>query len=380
MKKHQKHTKLTRPNTGTFARNEWSIIGTPCGSIKNLAFQLTAILSKNYKVAYVEADHNAPAIDNDSAMAHGATMEYVDKVSFHRFDTHAEMDSWQFKKQFNEQDVVLVNGNHFKANNQIVVIDPKKEASLQKKLDRLDNVSLILLAGETEIYPFLAEHLKGQEVPVLPIDAVDEIANFLLTAIEKSKAPVMGLVLAGGKSVRMGRDKGEIDYHGKPQREYAADLLKETCTTVFISCREDQLNEIESEYELLADTFTGLGPYGAILTAFRAYPNHAWLVIACDLPLLNAETIQFLYKKRNVSKIATAYNSPVNEFPEPLIAIWEPRSYSTLLSFLAQGYSCPRKVLINSEIERIEVADAKSLTNINNPDDLKEVKNKLSLM
>lgn len=387
MKKHQKHTKLTRPDVGFFARNEWAIIGTPCSNIKKLAFDLIEHLSKAYKTGYVDADHKSGDTEaetgrnKNSAMAFGATMEYTDKITFHRFDTESEMDIWEYRQQFNAQDVVFINGNHFKAKSQIVVIDPKKEASLQKKLDRLDNVELILLAeGQAEIYPFLSEHLKGQDIQILPIDDTLGIATFLSAKLEKAKPPVLGLVLAGGKSERMGKDKGAINYHGKPQREYAADLLSQTCEQVFISCRADQVNEIESEYELLADTFTGLGPYGAILSAFRAYPNHAWLVIACDLPLITIETIHFLQESRNPSKIATAYNSPVNQFPEPLIAIWEPRAYAKLLSFLTQGYSCPRKVLINSDVALIDVADIESLANINNPEELKTVKNKLKTM
>lgn len=387
MKKHQKHTKLTRPHVGFFARNEWAIIGTPCGNIKKLAFELIERLSKVYKTGYVDADHKSADTDaeagqkQNSSIAFGATMEYTDKITFHRFDTEEEIDVWQYRQQFNAQDLVFVNGNHFKAKNQIVIIDPKKEASLQKKLDRLDNVTLILLTeGQSEIYPFLSTHLKGQDIPVLSIEDITGIVNILSTELEKTKPPVLGLVLAGGKSERMGEDKGAINYHGKPQREYAADLLSQTCEQVYISCRADQLNDIKSEYKLLADTFTGLGPYGAILSAFRAYPNHAWLVIACDLPLITTETLQFLQESRTPSKIATAYNSPINQFPEPLIAIWEPRAYPKLLNFLAQGYSCPRKVLINSDVALIDVTDIESLTNINNPEELKTVKNKLKTM
>jgi molybdopterin-guanine dinucleotide biosynthesis protein A len=378
--KHQKHTKLTRPDHGTFARNEWAIIGTPCGNIKKLAFELTGYLSKDYKTAYVDADHKsaddeaASGKDQGSAMAFGAKMEFTDKITFNRFDFEGEMDEFQYRQWFNYQDVVLVNGNHFKAKNQIVVIDPKKEASLEKKLDRLNNVALILLNEEdVEVYPFLLEHLEGREIPVLSIKDVEAVAKFLIEKLESEKPKVFGLVLAGGKSVRMGEDKGQIDYHGKPQREYAADLLKPFCGQVFISCRENQLDEIDSDYELLPDTFTGLGPYGAILSAFRAYPNHAWMVIACDLPLLNASTIDFLLKNRNFSKVATAFKSPVTQFPEPLIAIWEPKAYSTLFNFLAQGYSCPRKVLINSEIELLSVLDENTLINVNDKQDLKQI-------
>ncbi|MBS1503272.1 MAG: NTP transferase domain-containing protein, partial [Bacteroidetes bacterium] len=113
---------------------------------------------------------------------------------------------------------------------------------------------------------------------------------------------------------------------------------------------------------------------GAILSAFREAPDCAWLVVACDLPLLDTEAIQFLIGNRDVSKIAAAYQSPYDEFPEPLIAIWEPKSYPVLLSFLSQGYSCPRKVLINSDPKLIEATYPDALTNVNTPDELEKIK------
>jgi molybdopterin-guanine dinucleotide biosynthesis protein A len=81
--------------------------------------------------------------------------------------------------------------------------------------------------------------------------------------------------------------------------------------------------------------------------------------------------------RRDLSSIATAYQSPQNEFPEPLVTIWEPRSYPVLLSFLAQGYSCPRKVLINSDVTLVEAVNPEVLTNVNTPEDFDRVKQKL---
>ena len=75
--------------------------------------------------------------------------------------------------------------------------------------------------------------------------------------------------------------------------------------------------------------------------------------------------------------MATAFRSPVNAFPEPLIAIWEPRSYPVLLQFLAQGYSCPRKVLINSPVELLEAPNPLALKNVNTPEELAEVRERL---
>lgn len=378
-KKHQKHTKLSQPNYGFFARNEWAIIGTPCGNIQQLAYKITEKLAKKYQIGYVDADHqSADAALEDStkkdAMAHGANLEYTDKINYHRFDTKAQLDKYQYRQYFNEEDLVLVNGNHFLAKKQIVVIDPKKEKSLAKKLDRLTDVGLILMTEAAESIPdFLRDHLPNIDtIPTYPFARTSRIAAFLDKAVANEKPPLYGLVLAGGKSQRMGQDKGTIDYHGKPQRTFMADVLNEICDQTFLSVRSSK-KEQATDYPFLEDTFYDLGPFGAIASAFRHRPNAAWLVVACDLPLLDLETLDVLVKNRNTSAIATAFNSPVNEFPEPLICIWEPKSYPILLQFLAQGFSCPRKVLINSNVHLLDAPDGQKLMNVNHPEELQQV-------
>ena len=368
--KHQKHTKLVRPSYGTFGRNEWAIIGTPCGNIQRLAKEIVNALSSKWKIGWVDADHH-------SAEGLNADIEYTDKISHHRFDIKAKMDVFQYRPFFNNMDGVIVNGNHFQAKHQIVVIDPKKEESLSRKLDRLTDVQLVLLTeGMNEPYGFLSEYIpKG--IPVFNLSETKKVVAFLANKLEASIPPVYGLVLVGGKSQRMGKDKGAIDYHGMPQREYAAGLLDDLCEKTFLSCRSEQADGLKDAGALILDTFTGLGPMGAILSAFREQPEVAWMVVACDLPLLDEKTLGFLRENRNASKIATTFRSPVNEFPEPLVTIWEPRSYPVLLQFLAQGYSCPRKALINSPVEVLEVPEAEALLNVNTPKELEAVFEKI---
>lgn len=380
-KKHQKHADLARPDYGQFHRHEWSILGTTCGRIKELAFALTGQLADRYRLAYVDADHkNADAEagngrDLKTALAHRARLEYTDKITHHRFDFEAKLEKFQYSYWFNDTDAVLVNGNHFPARHQIAVIDPKKEASLQKRLGRLTGLQLILLAdGAEQPYPWLAEEIEGiDRIPVMRLQEVDRIAAFLDGKMDAARPPLYGLVLAGGKSRRMGHDKGLIDYHGKPQREHALELLGPLTERTFLSVRADQADEVPAGTPTIVDTFTGLGPFGAILSAFREHPEAAWLVIATDLPLLDQATLAQLIGRRNPSRLATAFNSPINEFPEPLVAVWEPRAYPVLLQFLAQGYSCPRKVLINSDVERIDADRPETLTNVNDPEELKRV-------
>lgn len=187
----------------------------------------------------------------------------------------------------------------------------------------------------------------------------------------KKTAPLYGLVLAGGKSRRMGQDKGLLRWHGKAQRYFLADLLENFCEQIFISCRADQAAEIKNAgYQPLPDSSEAKAQYGAILTAMSAYQDTAWLVIACDLPLIDAKALNYLIRQRNPRKLATAYRSPENSLPEPLAAIWEPIAKEMLLQKFAGGVDCPRKALIRSE-EKVKLIDPPHeayIMNVNTPE------------
>jgi molybdopterin-guanine dinucleotide biosynthesis protein A len=71
------------------------------------------------------------------------------------------------------------------------------------------------------------------------------------------------------------------------------------------------------QFPLLPDTFTGLGPKGGILSALRHQPDAAWLVVACDLPLLDDETLRFLVTHRDPSRVATGLPRSEGNFPNP---------------------------------------------------------------
>jgi molybdenum cofactor guanylyltransferase len=377
LKEHSKHSKIARPAYGNFGRNEWAIVGAPCGNIKALADVLIKELSPRNKCAYVDAQH---AKEGEVAvlpgrLASGAVTEYTDQIHYHQFDMKRELNQFSFRALFQDTDLVLVNGNHEQAKAQVVIIDETKRASLQKRLPQLTNVALFLLAdGSDQVYDFLQEAIPDwQAIPVYQLNETDKIVAFFQEQLQQARPKLKGLVLAGGQSLRMGQDKGAIAWHGKEQRSYIADLLGEQCEEVYISCRPEQQTELATNYNTLIDTFTGLGPFGAILSAFREDPEAAWLVVACDLPLLDLTTLQYLREHRNTSAIATTFASPQDGFPEPLIAIWEPKSYPVLLSFLAQGYTCPRKVLRNSEIYLITAPDADALRNVNTPEELEQV-------
>lgn len=180
-----------------------------------------------------------------------------------------------------------------------------------------------------------------------------------------------GLVLAGGRGRRLGRDKGLINWHGKQQRYYMADLLAEYCQSVYISCRADQEAEItQAGYTALVDKSGPEGPYGALITALQtetdADTDAGWLVVACDLPFFDGEAAKTLIAQRNASKLATAMMNPDEALPEPLAAIWEPASLEALLRLHDEkNLDCPRKALIRME-KNVKLVEPKSKANIFN--------------
>jgi molybdopterin-guanine dinucleotide biosynthesis protein A len=366
---------MIRPVLGNFGRNEWAIIGAPCGDIKVLAEKFIAALSATAKIAYVDAQHSDEPEALPGRLTAGACVEYTEKEGQQQLNYKGNFNAYQNQPLFNDCDLILLNGNHHQAKRQVVIIDSKKKASLQKRIERLTDVRLFLLAaGETEIFDFVKAAIPDhQQIPVYRLSETDKIIQFFNNELQQSKPRLNGLILAGGKSERMGQDKGAINWHQKEQRYYLADLMKNYTEHVYISCRADQQQDIDLAYQTLTDTFTGLGPYGAILSAFREQPENAWLVIACDLPLLDKDTLDFLIAHRDTSAIATAFQNAFDGFPEPLITIWEPKSYAMLLSFLARGYSCPRKVLINSDTKILQAPNPDALTNVNTPQERERV-------
>jgi molybdenum cofactor guanylyltransferase len=193
------------------------------------------------------------------------------------------------------------------------------------------------------------------------------------------KAPIFGLVLAGGRSARMQRDKAALTYHGRTQLEWAMSLLQPHVGRVFVSVRPDQTADpVRARFEQIVDTEKDLGPIAGIMAAQAKYPQSAWLVIACDLPFLDEGTLTHLLRGRQPDKLATAYRSSHDGLPEPLCAIYEPASREPLLAHLATGKICPRKFLINSDVEVIDQPNAQALANVNTPEEYNSAKAALS--
>lgn len=181
--------------------------------------------------------------------------------------------------------------------------------------------------------------------------------------------PLYGLVLAGGRSSRMGRDKAALTYgDGTPQLERAMALIAPHVARGFVSVRADQAGDpVRARFAQIRDTHDDIGPIAGLLAAQAQHPEVAWLVLACDLPLLDEATLSHLTRERAPARTATAYRSSHDGLPEPLCAIYEPHGRTALAAYVAAGRRCPREFLRGSDALLLDEPNPRALDNVNTP-------------
>jgi molybdenum cofactor guanylyltransferase len=191
--------------------------------------------------------------------------------------------------------------------------------------------------------------------------------------------PLLGLVLAGGRSRRMRTDKAALAYGLRPQLAQAFDLLSRRVERAWVSLRADQASDpLRAAFPQIVDGDTGEGPIAGIIAAQQLVPDAAWLVLACDLPLLDDATLDQLVGGRDRQRLATAFRSAVDGLPEPLCAIYEPTSRESILRYVQAGDCCPRKFLLEHDVTLLEPLNPDALGNANTPQDLDAVRAELA--
>ncbi len=357
---------------------EISICGYSNTGKTTLITRLIESLSQEFDIGYIKYGIHQFEIDKEGKDTQRAWSSGASRISIsdsrHTANIHRGVPTpLEIQAAFNSCDLVFIEGFKKTLVNKLLLIDDKKEI--------LSSVS----CGDIEnVIGFIGSE---QRVDRLPVDApyfhrddvfgiVDFIREYL--AALASETPLYGLVLTGGDSRRMDRDKAMIDYHGRPQAEVVYRLLSEVCGKVFISSKKDQWKaQSLGKLPQIHDVFIGLGPLSGILSAMHAHPQAAWLVVACDLPYVDRETIERLLKNRNPLKIATCFSSAKGDLPEPLCSIYEPKIRLRLLQNLAAGNMSPRDILMHSPVETVEQTERENLENINNEEEFKTAKSNL---
>jgi molybdopterin-guanine dinucleotide biosynthesis protein A len=186
-------------------------------------------------------------------------------------------------------------------------------------------------------------------------------------ASENRLAPLWGLVLAGGRSRRFGRDKAAVKLNGETLLARSVNLIRPLVEEVFVSVRADQLNDpLRCHYQLLTDAAIGQGPAAGLLAAHAANSAVAWLVVACDLPMLDFGTLDLLVQSRRAENRATVFSAPADGRPEPLCAIYEPDALECFRQRTDAGSSLsPRDFLASLDVALVSTSSDAALMNLN---------------
>jgi molybdopterin-guanine dinucleotide biosynthesis protein A len=180
---------------------------------------------------------------------------------------------------------------------------------------------------------------------------------------------VAGAVLAGGASSRMGRTKSLIEVGGVAMGRIVADVLDAAgCAPIaFIGGDATKLHALSGDF--VADLYPGEGPLGGVLTALHHFEaaSHV-LVVACDLPLLDVETVRLL--------LDTAAGAPETAAVvansgrrEPGLVVWNRAALADIVDVFTGGTRAVHAIL-----ERIDAVDQRvhpaAMQNVNRLDDV----------
>lgn len=177
---------------------------------------------------------------------------------------------------------------------------------------------------------------------------------------------ITGMVLCGGESSRMGKDKALLQYHQLPQYLHVAFMLKPFCNQVVLSCNSKQTGLFSNYFEIIPDNimYTNAGPLTGLLSVFEKYPNQPVLAVACDYPYLTSSDLELLLKNRSTKYYAVCFKNPVTGFIEPLIALYEPACFDKLRMAYTRNQTSLRVFLQEVGVKTILPASLKSIESV----------------
>lgn len=179
--------------------------------------------------------------------------------------------------------------------------------------------------------------------------------------------PLIGVVLAGGKSQRMGVDKASLRYHDRPQAQWTSTLLIPFTSEIVVVFKEAPA---DFPLPFLTDDprFGDTGPISGLLTAIGRFPDNPLLVVGCDYPLLDSETILTLLNSRSRKHLCTAFRNPSDGKPEPLLAVYEPSSFASLSGYHELGNHSLRRFLESVSTHLVDAPDVFKIESYDKPE------------
>ncbi|GAC49771.1 molybdenum cofactor guanylyltransferase [Gordonia aichiensis] len=197
----------------------------------------------------------------------------------------------------------------------------------------------------------------------------------------RSEETTAGIVLAGGRSRRMGSDKAALDWNGEPMLAGLVRTISQRCEPVFVVATEDS-----AAYRLLhgtggpdatwvTDEEPGAGPLAGLavgLAAARDAGCELAFVSATDMPLIEPELIDEL--QAAVTDTAGAVVAHDAERDHPMAAIYRTDAADAIAELVAAGERRMTAALEALATYRVTVSDPLWLTNVNSPEDVHRVR------
>ncbi len=185
-----------------------------------------------------------------------------------------------------------------------------------------------------------------------------------------------GIVLAGGLSSRFGSCKTKLHLNNQSVLKTIFELLSRHCNQVLVSCKEEKqvLN-----YPCIFDKYLCNAPISGICSSLE-YFNSPVLVLSCDLPFIDDQTIRILIEARNKAVLTqgnlqmTTFKIKNTNFIEALVAIYETKAILALENAIQnQSYSLTKAILEKNR-HHILIDKIGPFFNINYNEDLQEAK------
>ncbi|NOX84892.1 MAG: molybdenum cofactor guanylyltransferase [Chlorobi bacterium] len=156
---------------------------------------------------------------------------------------------------------------------------------------------------------------------------------------------VTGIILAGGKSSRLGEEKGLALFNGRPLVSYAIDILKPICSKLLVSANNYRKEYSKYGFEVVEDQIKDIGPMGGLYACIKRSTTRYNLVLSCDTPFVSSALFEYLLDY--IENFQAAVPVHDNGMMEPLCAVYttnaiwslqltiEKRNYK-LMDFLKQ--------------------------------------------
>jgi molybdopterin-guanine dinucleotide biosynthesis protein A len=155
-------------------------------------------------------------------------------------------------------------------------------------------------------------------------------------AREVQAGDAIGVVLAGGRSRRMGREKAALTIGGEPLVRRVVRRLAEALPDVLVVGPET-LRPLVPDVRVVADETPGKGPLGGIVTAFDVAPSHPLFVVACDMPFVAPALVRELVRIAAQTPDVDVVELRTSRGVEPLHAVYSPTCLPALRAQLAAG-------------------------------------------